>query len=93
MKIQDLSRSALLENLAEECAELAHAALKEARRLRGENPTPATAEECQKALVEEGADVMNMLGLATELEIIDGHEMTICMVKKMTRMVERLKKA
>lgn len=48
---------ALLEQTAEECAELAHACLKEARRLRGENPTPCTAEECKAAIMEEMADV------------------------------------
>lgn len=93
MEIKDLSRSALLENLAEECVELAHAALKEARRLRGENPTPATAEECQKALVEESADVLNMLDIATRLEIIDGKEMALYMAQKMVRFIERLKEA
>ena len=48
---------ALLEQTAEECAELSHACLKEARRLRGENPTPCTAEECKAAIMEEMADV------------------------------------
>lgn len=48
---------ALLEQTAEECAELAHACLKEARRLRGENPTPCTAGECKAAIMEEMADV------------------------------------
>lgn len=48
---------AVLEQMAEECAELAHACLKEARRLRGENPTPATMEECKAAIKEEMADV------------------------------------
>lgn len=93
MEIKDLSTSALLENLAEECAELAHAALKEARRLRGENPTPATAEECQKALTEESADVVGMLGVVTELKIINEDEMLRCMTRKMIRFMERLEKA
>lgn len=48
---------ALLEQLAEECAELAHAALKEARILRGENPTPVDIVDARKALAEEYADV------------------------------------
>ena len=37
---------ATLEQTAEECAELAHACLKEARRMQGENPTPKTTHEC-----------------------------------------------
>ena len=39
------------------CARLTHACQKEARRLRGENPTPCTAEECKAAIMEEMADV------------------------------------
>lgn len=52
---------ALLEQTAEECAELAHACLKEARRLRGENPTPCTEEECYSKIVAEEADVQNCM--------------------------------
>ena len=52
---------ALLEQTAEECAELSHACLKEARRLRGENPTPCTAEECYSKIVAEEADVQNCM--------------------------------
>ena len=48
---------ATLEQTAEECAELAHACLKEARRLRGENPTPKTTPECWLAISEELTDV------------------------------------
>ena len=47
-----------LEQLAEECSELAQAALKTARKYRGENPTPKTIDECYDALQEEIADVM-----------------------------------
>ena len=52
---------ALLEQLGEECAELGKAALKEARRLRNENPTPVTEKEARENLAEEAADVMNCL--------------------------------
>lgn len=55
--IRTLGEPALLEQLAEECSELAHAALKMARKERGENPTPKTLYECFKALIEEMADV------------------------------------
>lgn len=48
---------ALLEQSAEECVELAHALLKEARRLRGENPTPKSEEECYASIEEELGDV------------------------------------
>lgn len=53
----DISTPALLELMAEECTELAHASLKLARVLRGDNPTPRTVEECEQQLVEELADV------------------------------------
>ena len=39
------------------CAGLAHACLKEARRLRGENPTPKSTPECWLAISEELADL------------------------------------
>ena len=44
---------AALEQLAEEAAELSQAALKLARVLRGENPTPVTRREVRKHLIEE----------------------------------------
>lgn len=55
--IRTLGEPALLEQLAEECSELAQAALKLARLERGENPTPKTFIECLNALIEEMADV------------------------------------
>lgn len=48
---------ATLEQAAEEFAEAAQACLKEARRLRGENPTPKSMAECYLAIAEELADV------------------------------------
>lgn len=60
---QHLPQDELLAQLAEECAELSQAALKLRRALTGINPTPVTAEEARKNLVEEAADVYNVLGL------------------------------
>lgn len=54
----NLSEPARLEQLAEECAELGHAASKLARILRGENPTPEPEADARKHLTEEIADVM-----------------------------------
>ena len=48
--VDRIGKPAMLEQTAEECAELAHACLKEARRLRGENPTPKTTPECWLAI-------------------------------------------
>ena len=58
MSIKNLSEPVRLEQLAEEAAELAHAALKLARILRGENPTPVGEAEARERLTEEVADVM-----------------------------------
>lgn len=53
----NIGDAAVLENLAEEAAELAHAALKMARILRGENPTPVTLAEAREHVIEEYTDV------------------------------------
>lgn len=61
---------ALLEQLAEECAELGKAALKLARIARKENPTPVKKEEALENLREEYTDVVQCareLGLKTDL--------------------------
>ena len=50
--------AAMYEQLAEECAELGKAALKMARIIRNENPTPVTATEAQDAIIEEFNDVV-----------------------------------
>lgn len=55
--IKQIGEPATLEQLAEECAELSHAALKLARLKRKENYTPRTKKECLKNLEEELADV------------------------------------
>lgn len=54
----NLSGAALYEQLAEECVELAHAALKYARILRDENPTPKNIQEVEVNLQEEFNDLM-----------------------------------
>lgn len=53
MMIEEIGTSAMLEQLAEEAAELSQAALKLARALRGENPTLVTRREVRKHLIEE----------------------------------------
>lgn len=56
--INNIPDAAILEGLAEEAAELAQAALKVARVLRRENPTPTTLEAALDHLREELADVL-----------------------------------
>lgn len=62
--LEKVGEPAALEQLAEECGELAmaalklgHAAQKLARIERKENPTPKTFEECREEFYEEVADV------------------------------------
>lgn len=75
--INTIGLPAMLEQLAEECSELAQASLKYARLLRGENPTPKTEAECLESLTEEIADVdlciseLMMEGLVDSNKVID----------------------
>lgn len=65
MRVEDLSLECRLEQLAEECCEFGQAALKLARVLRKENPTPKTEADAVYNLIEECADVrvcINALG-------------------------------
>ena len=55
--LEMIGTAALLEQLAEESAELAQAALKMARKIRNENPTPKSRVDCIANLQEEIADV------------------------------------
>lgn len=71
-----LGIASVLEQLAEEAAEVAQAALKMARIIRGENPTPKTHMEARAALEEELADfrvcveVMDRSDVIFDMEII-----------------------
>ena len=61
-----LPQGELFAQLAEECAELAKAALKLRRVYDGKNPTPVTEKEAHRNLMEEIADVslcLEVLGL------------------------------
>ena len=58
MLLEKIGEPAMLEQLAEECSELAQAALKKARILRGENPSPVTKEMAAANIEEETADVL-----------------------------------
>lgn len=78
---------ALFEQLSEECAELGHAALKIARILRRENPTPVRLTEAYDNLLEEMSDLslcLQVLALEPNQKIID---------QKMQRWVNRIMEA
>lgn len=79
----------LYRQIAEECMELGHAALKLIRAQRGETPVPP--DEAQRALVDESADVRVMLTAIEKTLDVDGR---VCMIEqtaaKDRRMVARL---
>lgn len=56
--IESVGSPAVLEQLAEESAELTHAALKVARIMRGTNPTPVALPTALESLREEVDDVL-----------------------------------
>ncbi len=58
---EKLSAAELLAQLAEECMELGHAALKLRRVMSGENPTPTPPGEACEKVSEEIADVILVL--------------------------------
>lgn len=85
---QHIPQDELLAQLAEEAAELSQAALKLRRALTGINPTPVTADEARKNLVEEAADVYNVLGLL--LDAADNAEIYSIIRRKKERWLNRL---
>lgn len=67
--LDTVPRAAFYELLAEECAELAHACLKKARKIRGENPTPLEEYDIDCMIEEEYTDVIlvsEMIGLSID---------------------------
>lgn len=88
--IRTLGEPALLEQLAEECSELAQAALKLARKERGENPTPKTEEECVKDLLEELGDVNLCMSV---IEANRGIHIRCLSVDKKERWAQRIREA
>jgi len=79
----------LLAQLAEEAAELGHAALKLRRVYDGTNPTPTTYEDALDNLHEEIADVQLLLQV---LELTDREVYTEIMQEKLRRWERRLRK-
>lgn len=82
----ELTERALLEQLAEEAAELAQAALKLIRVRGNGNPTPVTVVDAEAALIEELSDVALVaaaLGISKDSVLMD---------QKAARWAERIKK-
>lgn len=55
-----------LDQLGEDAAELAHAASKLSRVLRGVNPTPVTRDEAEENLRKEVGDVLTCIAAVTK---------------------------
>lgn len=81
---------AVLEQGAEECAELAHAVLKLSRIVRNENPTPSREGDVIKAIIEEYADLEVVMGELRRCGLIRMEDVYMVMTKKTKRWEERL---
>lgn len=88
--IEKIGIAATLEQLAEECAELGQASLKLARKIRDENPTPKTKQECYDDFEEEVADVMLVIELLKEKGLFSKMIMDHYMQMKYARWKTRL---
>lgn len=81
---------AVLEQGAEECAELAHAVLKLSRIVRNENPTPSREGDVIKAIIEEYADLEVVMGELRRCGLINMAEVYEVMERKQRRWKERM---
>ena len=81
-----LSDEELLAQIAEEAAELSHAALKLRRVLDGSNPTPVTKENAMDDLIEEFGDII----LAMRVYGLDYQDVQDTCLRKSARWMKRL---
>lgn len=89
--VNDIGVPATLELCAEEAVELAHAALKMARKLRGENPTPKSMDDILEALTEELGDVQINIDKILEYGIVSKTDVDAVKEFKRKRWEERLR--
>ena len=90
--IEKIGMPAMLELCAEECTELAHACLKLSRKMRDENPTPKSEEECTDALVEEIGDVLLCIDIIANSDLVSHESIESWRMWKADRMKDRLSK-
>lgn len=83
-----LPQEELLAQLAEEAAELGHAALKLRRALDGKNPTPVSIPDAEDNLLEEVADVLLCLRMLEVPVALEAHQ--VCIEDKLARWAHRL---
>lgn len=88
--VEQLGPAAILEQTAEECAELNQACLKLARKIRGENPTPVDMMTCLDNLCEEMADVLLCIEAIKEVGLINPRNIDSTYEFKLNRWKERL---
>ena len=80
----------LLLQFSEESGELIQAVSKLIRKERGNNPTPATLEECRQSLVEELADVIVAIDALRDHWCVTSDELDPIVKAKTARWQERL---
>ena len=85
-----IGKPALLEQLGEEACELGQASLKMARYIRSENPTPKTAFDVTKDLIEEVSDVLVCIEELKAAGFINDKTINAMKEIKRTRWYERL---
>lgn len=90
MLVEVIGEKAMLEQLAEECAELAKASLKMARHLRGENKVHCSVEELHENLIEEVADVLVCITELYDTSLVPTEEVALQIKYKKERMEKRL---
>lgn len=91
MLTEVIGKPAILEQTAEECIELAHACLKLARYLRGENQVYKYVGDIYSNLSEEIADVYICVNELLEAGIISNESIDSNISYKLERMKKRLK--
>lgn len=85
-----IGKPALLEQLGEEACPNSQASLKMARYIRSENPTPKTAFDVTKDLVEEVSDVLVCIEELKAAGFINDKTINAMKEIKRTRWYERL---
>lgn len=88
--INKIGVPALLEQTAEECAELNQACLKLSRKFRGENPTPVDMLTLVDNVCEEIADVQLCIDAIMESGIVNTNRVDAVYKRKYERWKNRL---
>lgn len=85
-----LGEEELLTQLAEEATELAHAALKLRRAMKGDNPTTVSAEDAYNNLLEEVSDIEVCLAVLNYAGEADLESIRRICAEKTNRWAKRL---